>query len=238
MSGWSRAKAQLFQSAKNMVDGLAHFHHRTNSHFGGRLRKVADEMSEAADEAAAKVTARSAQPSGRAVPPRAEGSAGPADPVEIRRLDPDEWRINKEIALTMGDHDRLDFRSRRADTEQKTEQEFRADFDRLESFVAFRDGRPVGRIRLLHGDDPRIPEMKAVWVSPDARGGGIGDQLMATTLTWAREHDCSAVTLWVRENNEHAKNLYLRNGFRPTGESRPHFSEPELRSVEMRNDLA
>ncbi|WP_416563898.1 GNAT family N-acetyltransferase [Nocardia testacea] len=95
-----------------------------------------------------------------------------------------------------------------------------------------------GAIRLLHGDDPRIPEMKAVWVSRDARGGGIGDQLMATTLTWARQHDCSAVTLWVRENNEHAKNLYLRNGFRPTGESRPHFSESELRSIEMRNDLA
>ncbi|WP_157119981.1 GNAT family N-acetyltransferase [Nocardia fusca] len=233
MSGWSRAKAQLFQGVKNMADGLAHLHRKTNSDFSGRLRRAADEVSGAADEAAAKVAAHPSQLSGGV----AAWPAGSTGPAEIRRLVPDEWRINRDIALTMADHDPLDFRSRRSDAEKKTEQEFRADFDRLESFVAFRDGRPVGRTRLLSGDDPRTPEMKAVWVSPDVRGAGIGDQLMAATLAWARDHDCSAVVLWVRENNEHAKNLYSRNGFHPTGAARPHFSDPGLRSIEMRNDL-
>ncbi|MET8798500.1 GNAT family N-acetyltransferase [Nocardia sp. NPDC004568] len=237
MSGWSRARAQLFQGVKNTIDGLAQLHRKTNSEFSGRLRKAADEVGDAADEAA-KGVGHHPQPSGRAVLARPSGDTGPADPVAIRRLEPNEWRINREIALAMADHDGLDFPSRRADMEKKTEREFLADFDRLESFVAFRDGRPVGRIRLLHGDDPRVPEMKAVWVSPDARGGGISDQLMAATLTWARRHECSAVTLWVRENNEHAVNLYLRSGFRPTGDSGPHFSEPELRLIEMRIDLA
>jgi ribosomal protein S18 acetylase RimI-like enzyme len=234
VSGWSRAKAQLFQGVKNMVDGLAHLHDKTHSDFSGRLRKAADEVSGASAEAATKAAAHPAQPSGPEVLARTDRSTGPA---EIRRLVPNEWRINRDIALTMADHDPLDFRSGRSDAEKKTEQEFRADFDRLESFVAFRDGRPVGRTRLVSGDDPRTPEMKAVWVSPDVRGAGIGDQLMAATLTWARDHDCSAVVLWVRENNEHAKNLYSRNGFQPTGAARPHFSDPGLRSIEMRNDL-
>ncbi|MGW5386091.1 GNAT family N-acetyltransferase [Nocardia sp. NPDC003963] len=238
MSGWSRAKTQLFQGVKNIVDGLTHSHIKANTDFSGRLRKAADVVSDGADDAVAKVAAHASKPSDAGMLGRTRASTGPAGPVETRRLEPDDWWINRQIALTMADHDRLDFNSQRSDTEKKTEQQFRADFDRLESFVAFRGDRPVGRIRLLHGDDPRTPEMKAVWVSPDARGAGIGDQLMDTTLGWAREHDCSAVTLWVRENNEFAKNLYLRNGFQPTGESRRHFSEPDLRSVEMRHDLA
>ncbi|MEV0041932.1 GNAT family N-acetyltransferase [Nocardia rhamnosiphila] len=70
-----------------------------------------------------------------------------------------------------------------------------------------------------------------------ARGAGIGDQLMTHTVDWAREHGYREIRLWVRENNEHATNLYLRHAFQFTGESKPHFADPSLRTVEMRHDL-
>lgn len=227
MSGWSRFQAELFRRVKQAIAAVGRARSEPMSRSAGTLREVLGNA-ERTDKSFA--------------PPRIDDTAaGPAarvggSGVEIRRLEPDEWRINKQIGLAMGDSP-LDFRTSVAELKRKTEEQYRADFDRLESFVAFRDGEPVGRTRLVHGPDPRALDMAAVWVSPNARGAGIGDQLMATSLGWARRHGYREVALWVRENNDHAKNLYLRAGFEPTGEWKPHSMDPSLRQIRMRLGL-
>lgn len=238
MSGWSRVKAELMQRVKNAVHGVAHLRAAPSAQTADRLRGGLDTARDAEDRAVTLFAAdQHDSSSGDAVPVASRTSGIDLTGGAIRRLSPDDWRVNKEIALAMGDDNPLDFRTGASGAERKTEPEYRADFDRIESFVAFRDGSPVGRTRLVHGDDPAMLTMAAVWVSPAARGAGIGDQLMTHAVNWARGHGYREIRLWVRENNEHATNLYLRHAFQFTGESRPHFADPSLRSVEMRHDL-
>lgn len=83
---------------------------------------------------------------------------------------------------------------------------------------------------MLPGSDPHVLTLAAMIVDPVARGTGTGDRLVQIALDWARAHDCRAVELWVRSNNESANNLYLRNGFRPTGDTKPSGSKPRHRA--------
>lgn len=239
MAGWIRVKAELMQRVRNAVDGVARLRADPSSRTADRLRGGLDAIREAENKAVPTFAAPG-HDSTRGYAERGASASAADRPAGMttRHLTPDDWRVNKEISLAMGENYPLDFRSGAADAERKTEQEYRADFDELESFVVFRDGAPVGRTRLVHGDDPETLTMAAVWVSPTARGAGIGDQLMTDALGWARQHRYREIRLWVRENNEHATNLYLRHAFRFTGESKPHFADPSLRSVEMCHDLS
>ncbi len=57
-----------------------------------------------------------------------------------------------------------------------------------------------------------------MWVSPAARGRGAGDALVAAVERWARQTGASVLRLAVTQGNDNAAALYLRNGFRHTGE--------------------
>lgn len=52
-------------------------------------------------------------------------------------------------------------------------------------------------------------------VHEDARGQGVGRQLMEAVFEAARQLGCCRVTLEVAVENEPAKRLYLRTGFEP-----------------------
>jgi ribosomal protein S18 acetylase RimI-like enzyme len=56
-------------------------------------------------------------------------------------------------------------------------------------------------------------------VSPEARGQGVGRQLLAAVEADARALGCCKVTLEVRSDNQRAMGLYRSVGFQP--------SEPE-----------
>jgi ribosomal protein S18 acetylase RimI-like enzyme len=57
-----------------------------------------------------------------------------------------------------------------------------------------------------------------MWVSPAARGHGVGDQLVRAVERWARQVRSAALRLAVAQGNESAAALYRRNGFHLTGE--------------------
>lgn len=69
--------------------------------------------------------------------------------------------------------------------------------------------------------------LTSLWVDPSARGRGIGDSLVVAVLEWAKDAGFEQVLLWVTDGNSFAESLYLRNGFRRTGEMtaepRPEF---------------
>ncbi|WP_280364144.1 GNAT family N-acetyltransferase [Nocardia wallacei] len=157
---------------------------------------------------------------------------------EVRRLAPDDWPVNQYLAIRNAGRDPLDFSATLAKVERQTEQDYRQHFDELETFAAFYGELPVGRVRLLAGSDPHVLTLAAMIVDPVARGTGTGDRLVQIALDWARAHDCRSVELWVRSNNEPANNLYLRNGFRPTGETKPSRFVGAPPSIEMTHDLS
>jgi ribosomal protein S18 acetylase RimI-like enzyme len=85
------------------------------------------------------------------------------------------------------------------------------------SIVALLDGRIVGMAAGLPGDGGAC-ELRSVWVSPQARGRNVGDQLIAAVEGWARQRGATTLKLAVLPGNEPAVALYQRNGFVDTGE--------------------
>lgn len=88
-------------------------------------------------------------------------------------------------------------------------------------FVAERDGAPVGAAwaLFLPADDAgfgfvdaRTPEL-SLWVREDARGGGIGRQLLRRLLDEALRRGTGTVSLSVEDGNP-ARHLYETEGFR------------------------
>jgi len=60
-----------------------------------------------------------------------------------------------------------------------------------------------------------------MWVSPDARGAGIGRALLEAALDWSRERGAEGRELKVACGNVPARRLYERAGFLPRGEQEP-----------------
>jgi ribosomal-protein-alanine N-acetyltransferase len=69
-------------------------------------------------------------------------------------------------------------------------------------------------------------ELESIAVSPAARRSGIGSELLATILEWARKHAVSRVQLEVRAGNTAAIAFYERAGFRRDGLRRGYYSDP------------
>ncbi len=82
-------------------------------------------------------------------------------------------------------------------------------------------GRPkTQRSRRTIAIDAVTVEVGGMWVRPDRRRCGIGRELLAEILAWARERGANRAGLWVRESNEPARLLYESDLFRPSESAR------------------
>ncbi len=77
--------------------------------------------------------------------------------------------------------------------------------------VAHIDGVPVGYLVARLGGD-RIVRVEQVWVTPEARELGFGDELLATAIDRARRAGAVGVEGWSLPGDRHTKNLYERAG--------------------------
>jgi ribosomal protein S18 acetylase RimI-like enzyme len=78
--------------------------------------------------------------------------------------------------------------------------------------------------------EPGVAHLYAMWVSPDARGAGLGRALVEAVVAWARDRGCARLVLSVTETNETARRLYEACGFVDTGERRALREGSELRT--------
>lgn len=68
-------------------------------------------------------------------------------------------------------------------------------------------------------------DVQTIGVRADRRGRGVGAALLTELLEEARRRHCEAVFLEVRADNEQARALYERFGFRQVG-VRKHYYQP------------
>ena len=84
-------------------------------------------------------------------------------------------------------------------------------------FVIRRDDVVVGSVGVERVDGDTA-ELHRLYLDPRVRGRGLGDALVDTILAWCRTHGIPRLVLWSDTRFEHAHRLYVRKGFRQTGE--------------------
>lgn len=139
--------------------------------------------------------------------------------LQLRQLSDDEWPVWRDAriaALTDAPHV---FKSRLADWETTGERFWRARMERPDTYnvVAVLDDLPVGMASGVP-DDEGVPWLHSMWVSPAARGQGVGARLIDSVRSWAEEAGAAVLKLAVVPANEPAIALYVKYGFVLTDE--------------------
>ncbi|MFC9845311.1 GNAT family N-acetyltransferase [Streptomyces sp. NPDC060223] len=90
-------------------------------------------------------------------------------------------------------------------------------------WIAELDGRPVGCVMCVRDDAPATARLRLLLVEPDARGLGVGDQLVTAVEDFARGVGYHHLVLWTNDVLAAARRLYQRHGFVLVSE-KPHRS--------------
>lgn len=143
--------------------------------------------------------------------------------IELRVLTPDDWRAWRELRLAALAEAPYAFGSRLSDWQGDGDREERwrgrLSIPGSRNIIAVLDGRPAGMVSGVPAeDDDGAAELISMWVSPAARGRGIGDRLVRAVEDWARQAGAGVLRLAVSDGNENAMALYRRRGFADTGE--------------------
>ena len=139
--------------------------------------------------------------------------------MKVRRLRPDDVEALRQVRLRAL-HDAPDAFWTTYDREAAYDaKEWRRWIETAALFIA-EDG-PGGSGGMAGGmadlEDPAGALLVAMWVSPEHRGSGLADELVAAVTAWAAAERRSTVRLRVEEHNHRARRCYERLGFRSTG---------------------
>lgn len=82
-----------------------------------------------------------------------------------------------------------------------------------------------------------VVEIFQMWVTPDARGIGVGSALLERAIKWAEDHGAARVRLGVTIADSPAMNLYKASGFHAVGAPEPLREGSALMSQSMELNL-
>jgi len=158
--------------------------------------------------------------------------------VVVRRLDPSDWLQFREIRLRALAESPAAFGSTLEEASQLDQAGWRDRLAGRAQFVAMRGSAALGTAAGIAAGPGGGAELISMWVDPQARGSGVGDQMVSAILAWAKSQAHRAIVLWVAEGNQPAERLYLRHGFRRTGaEKAMTIQRPDRREFEMSRRL-
>lgn len=132
--------------------------------------------------------------------------------VEIRRLEPEEWRTYRAVRLAALQDAPEAFGGSYENSVEYPEQSWRERCTQP-SWFAFERGEPVGMVRITRHDLRDLPELISMWVAPQARGTSTAADLVGCVLDWARAEGERGVFLRVMDSNRRAQAFYERVGF-------------------------
>jgi len=160
--------------------------------------------------------------------------------VEIVLATSEDWERVRDVRVRALADAPFAFGSRLEEEQDWPEAFWRS---RLEShaaatFLAIRRHETVGLVRtFVEPEDVTSAKLVSMWVAPPARRQGVGWQLVAAVVQWARDNDATSVQLWVTETNAATRRLYESCGFVLSGGRQTLPSDPTLSEVAMRLDL-
>lgn len=158
--------------------------------------------------------------------------------VEILRVGAGDWPLWRDVRLAALADAPYAFKSRVEDWSAGGEARWRGRLELAGSYnlVAVLEGVPVGMASGVPGDDG-VCELRSVWVSPLARGNGLGGRLIAEVEGWARETGATVLRLGVLPGNDAAIQLYRRYGFVDSDEPGDLLSDGVTRELFMVKSL-
>jgi ribosomal protein S18 acetylase RimI-like enzyme len=146
--------------------------------------------------------------------------------IELRVLTSDDWAMWRELRIAALGEAPNAFNTRLADVQGDRDREkrwrARLELSGSHNLIAMLDGRPAGMASGVPTAEDGVAELISMWVSPAARGHGVGDELIAGVERWARRSRAQVLRLCVMRENERAIALYRRNGFADTDEQGDH----------------
>jgi ribosomal protein S18 acetylase RimI-like enzyme len=153
--------------------------------------------------------------------------------IDVLRVGPEDWELWRAVRRAALAQAPSAFGSTLAEWSGAgdSEQRWR---DRLESvplnLVLTVAGNPVGMVSATEPGADGAIELISLWVHPDVRGQGIGDEAIRQVIEWAHaEHPGSRLSLLVKTGNEPARRLYRRHGFLDAGPSPDDPTEQLMR---------
>ncbi|HEX5203698.1 MAG TPA: GNAT family N-acetyltransferase [Actinoplanes sp.] len=99
---------------------------------------------------------------------------------------------------------------------------------RENAWIAEIDGKRAGSVFCVdaHEDDTAV--LRILLVTPEARGHGVGGQLVDRCVGFAKQAGYARMRLWTNDPLVAARHVYLKRGFRLTGEQRHHSFGADL----------
>jgi GNAT superfamily N-acetyltransferase len=156
----------------------------------------------------------------------------------VTRLSEDAWPVWRAVRLAALAEAPGSFGSTLEQEQALGDEEWRAMMRHGAVFVAATAGAAVGVAAGIRRPDPAERGLGAMWVAPPWRGRGVAVRLADAVIDWARQEGAARIGLWAPADNPRACRFYERQGFRPTGKTRPFPGHPGRSIAEMRIDLA
>jgi ribosomal protein S18 acetylase RimI-like enzyme len=155
--------------------------------------------------------------------------------VRVRRLQPDDWQLWRDIRLESLADAPSAYGSSLAREQTFGEPDWRGRLSGKNGVVvvAMIGEEPAGCMAVYTPPGDGWAMLVAAWVRPSARGRGVGDALVAELLALARAQGYPELELRVADGNDPARKLFLRNGFLSTGEREPLESDPSIDTERM-----
>lgn len=147
----------------------------------------------------------------------------PADSLHLRGLRPGDlgWVVHRQALLYSHEYGwDASFEALVAEIVAKYQQNFDASGE--SAWIAEWQGRPVGSVFVVR-ESATVAKLRLLYVEAEARGLGLGRQLVQRCIDFARERGYQTLTLWTNDVLSSARHIYQSTGFELVA-SEPHHS--------------
>jgi GNAT superfamily N-acetyltransferase len=173
------------------------------------------------------------------------------DPVVVR-LAEDDWPVLRQVRLAALADSPTSFGTTLREAQTYTEHHWRHQLRSGALFVALAGGdlaggglaggglaggNPVGMVAGMPRAGDGESGLGAMWVAPSWRGRGVAGQLVTAVVGWAKAGGSRRIDLWAPADKPRACRFYQRQGFVPTGVTRPFPGVPGRFITHMHLDL-